>query len=54
MKKETAKALGYKVIDEFGSDISSIVLLEFEEGEIVKVIDEFDCNIITRVNVVRR
>lgn len=54
MKKETAKALGYKVIDEFGSDISSIVRLEFEEGEIVKVIDEFDCNIITRVNVVRR
>ena len=54
MKKETAKALGYKVIDEFDSDISSIVRLEFEEGEIVKVIDEFDCNIITRVNVVRK
>ena len=51
MKKDTAKALGYKVIDEFGSDISSIVRLEFEEGEIVKVIDEFDCNIITRVFV---
>ena len=51
MKKNTAKALGYKVIDEFGSDISSIVRLEFEEGEIVKVIDEFDCNIITRVFV---
>ena len=35
MKKSTAKELGYKVIDEFGSDISSIVQLEFEEGEIV-------------------
>lgn len=54
MKKETAKALGYKVIDEFDNDISSIVYLEFEEDEIVKVIDEFDCNIITRVNVIRR
>lgn len=53
MKKETAKALGYKVIDEFGIDISSVVKLEFEGDKVVKVIDEFDCNIITRVSIVK-
>lgn len=50
----TAKALGYKVIDEFGIDISSIVKLEFEGDRVVKVVDEFGFNIVTRVNVVRK
>ena len=51
MTTNTVKELSYNVIDQFGRDISSIVRLEFEEGEIVKVIDEFDCNIKTRLFV---
>ena len=49
----TAKTLGYKVIDEFGMDISSIVRLEIENDKVIKVIDEFDIDITRRVKVTK-
>lgn len=51
MEKINAKANGYKVIDEFGTDIASIVSLEIVNGKVVKVIDEFGTDIIRRVRV---
>lgn len=53
MKKITAKTMGYKVIDEFGFDISSRVYLELENNKIVKVIDEFDIDIALHVKVIK-
>ena len=46
----TAKALGYKVIDEFDSDISTITTIKNIDGKIV-VIDEFDSDITKRVKI---
>lgn len=51
MEKVNAKSNGYEVIDEFDIDIASTVWLEFENNNIVKVIDEFENNIIKRVHV---
>lgn len=53
MKKVTAKVMGYKIIDEFNSDISSIVYLKFEDDKIVKVVDEFGINIASIVKIVK-
>ena len=53
MEKETAKMLGYKVIDEFGTDIASRVYLKFEESKVVKVIDEFGLNISSIVRITK-
>lgn len=50
MKKRNAKHCGYKVIDEFGSDISSIVFVEVVNGKFV-VYDEFDSNVTSIVKV---
>lgn len=47
---KTAKSLGYKVIDEFNIDISSIVRLCLDNNTI-KVIDEFGCNITNIVTI---
>lgn len=49
--EKTAKKLGYKIIDKFGIDISSIVRLKIVDNEVVAVIDEFDTNIINIVQV---
>lgn len=51
MKRMNAKSNGYEVIDEFENNIASIVWLEIENNNIVKVIDEFGENIIKRVHV---
>lgn len=53
MKKTNAKNLGYKVINEFGFDISSRVYLEIKDNKVIKVIDEFDVNIINIVKVTK-
>lgn len=50
---KTAKELGYKVIDEFDVDISSIVRLKIENDKVIKVIDEFDIDIKSRVKVTK-
>lgn len=47
---KNAKTMGYKVIDEFGSDISSIVYVIVENNEI-KVFNEFGVNIVNIVKV---
>ena len=51
MKRIHAKSEGYEVIDEFGNNIASIVWIEFENNNVVKVIDEFVSDIIRRVHV---
>lgn len=51
MKRIHAKSKGYEVIDEFENNIESIVWLEIEDNNVVKVIDEFGENIIRRVHV---
>lgn len=48
---KTAKELGYKVVDEFGIDLSTIVSLEIENNKVVKVVNEFGNNIIKIVSV---
>lgn len=47
---KNAKTMGYKVIDEFGTDISSIVYVIAENNEI-KVFNEFGVNIVNIVKV---
>lgn len=47
---KTAKTMGYKVIDEFGTDISSIVYVIVENNEI-KVFNDFGVNIFNIVKV---
>lgn len=54
MKKQTAKLLGYEVIDEFGFNIAPSVTLEFKNNKVEKVIDEFGFNIILRVKVLKK
>lgn len=53
MKKMNAEKMGYEVIDEFGIDIASIVYVEDEWGEDLRVIDEFGIDIASRVHVKR-
>lgn len=53
MGEINAKANGYKVINEFGTDIASIVRLEIVNGKVAKVIDEFGTDIIRRVRVIK-
>ena len=46
----TAKELGYTIIDEFDSDISTITTIKNIDGKIA-VIDEFDIDITRRVKI---
>ena len=50
---ENAKINGYKIIDEFGRDIASIVSLEIVNGKVVKVVNEFGADIIRRVRIAK-
>lgn len=51
MRKETAKKLGYEVIDEFGFNIANRVWVELKDGKVVSVMDELGSDIKNIVKV---